>query len=177
MPFADKFRAMLDMPFPGDALGAPPEEGPSGGAFTVESINVAHEGRAPGHYAYPFRLELRGAGRLAALKRAIKPLFARRSTTFSGFGTPYQLWFGPVAIERLDGERYAVTGEGAGVRVHLQQDLLRFCEDLSAQGRLSATPEEREALVADYIARYQAEVARVVGRYRTRIKRADGPNV
>jgi hypothetical protein len=167
MPFADKFRAMMDMPFPDDVLGEP------GNEFVVENISVGHEGRAPGHYAYPLRLVLRGPGGLAAVRRAIKPLFARRCTTFSGFGTPYQLWLGKPAIEPLGEGRYAVTAEGAGVRVHLDQDLLRFAEDLTAGGHLSATPAEREALVADYVARYQAEVARVVGRYRTRIKRAE----
>jgi hypothetical protein len=179
MPFADKFRAMLDLPFPGDALGAPPN------TFVVESVSVGHEGRAPGQYAYPLRLVLvgrerpSGPGGLAAVKRAIKPLFSRRCTTFSGFGTPYQLWFGRPAIESLGDNCYAVTAEGAGARVHLQDDLARFCDYLAEEGQIVVTPEQRDALVADYIARYQAEVARLVGRYRTRIRRAEAlrPNV
>ena len=175
MPFADKFRAMLDMPFPGDTLGASPD------TFVVESVSVGHEGRAPGQYAYPLRLVLVGRGRpsgpgeLAAVKRAIKPLFARRCTTFSGFGTPYQLWFGRPAIEALGDNRYAVTAEGAGARVHLQDDLARFCDYLCQHGQIAVTPEERDVLLADYVAGYQAEVARVVGRYRTRIRRSERP--
>ena len=171
MPFADKFRAMMDMPFAGDTLGEP------AGAFTVETVNVGHEGRAPGHYAYPLTLVIRGPGGLAAVRRAIKPLFSRRCTTFSGFGTPYQLWFGKPAIEALGDGRYAVTDEGAGVRVHLAEDLTRFAEDLAAQGLLAGTPEERAALVEGYLARYQAEVARVVGRYRTRMRKSERSNV
>lgn len=167
MPFATKFRAMMDMPCPGDTLGEPP------GAFAVEAVNVGHAGRAPGHYAYPLTLVIRGAGGLASVKRAIKPLFSRRCTTFSGFGTPYQLWFGKPAIEALGDGRYAVTAEGAGVRVHLAEDLKRFAEDLAAQGLLAGTPDERGALVDDYLTRYQAEVVRVVGRYRTRMRRPE----
>jgi hypothetical protein len=173
MPFADKFRAMLDLPFPRDTLGPPPDEDARGGAITVESVSVGHEGRAPGQYAYPLCLVLRGPGGVAAVRRAIKPLFARRCTTFSGFGTPYQLWFGRPAIESLGDNCYAVTAEGAGARVHLQDDLARFCDYLAEEGQIVVTPEQRDALVADYIARYQAEVARLVGRYRTRIKRAN----
>ncbi len=163
MPFADKFRAMMEMPFPGEALGE----------LVVESVEVGHEGRAAGHYAYPLRLVLRGRGGVAAVKRAIKPLFARRCTTFSGYGTPYQLWFGKPEIENLGQERYAVTGEGAGVRVHLEADLARFCAHLAAQGQFVAMPEEQAGLITAYLTEYQAEIQRQVGRYRTRIRRAE----
>ncbi len=161
MPFADKFRAMMAMPFPGDVLGE----------MTVESLAVGHEGRAPGQYAYPLRLVLRGPGGLAAVKRAIGPLFAKRCTTFSGYGTPYQLWFGRPTITRLGDDLYEVTAEGAGVRVHLEADLLRFCQHLVAEGQLAATPDECEAWVAAYTDRYRGEVQRLVGRYRARIRR------
>ncbi len=163
MPFADKFRAMMQMPFPGDFL-----EG-----FEVVSLEVGHEGRAPGQYAYPFRLRLRGAGGLAGLRAALKPLLARRCTTFSGFGTPYQLWFGRTEIEPEGNATYSITGEGAGCRVHLREDLARFSEHLAEGGALAAGPEERAALVEGYIAAYQKEIARQVGRYRRRIRRAE----
>ena len=163
MPFADKFRAMMAMPFPGDMLGE----------LTVESVTVGHEGRAAGQYAYPLRLILSGPGGLAAVKRAIKPLFATRCTTFSGYGTPYQLWFGQPTIERLGEDRYAVTAEGAGARVHLEADLLRFGEHLAAEGSLAASPAEQQALVAAYLERYRGEVQRLVGRYRTRLRRSE----
>ncbi len=163
MPFADKFRAMMDMPFPGDPLGD----------LTVESVAVGHEGRAAGQYAYPLRMVLCGRGGLAAVKRAIKPLFARRCTTFSGYGTPYQLWLGKPDIESLGEGRYAVTGEGAGVRVHLEADLARFCAHLADQGQLAATPDEQSALIGAYLDGYQAEIQRQVGRYRTRIRKAE----
>jgi hypothetical protein len=165
MPFADKFRAMMDFPFPGDTLGD----------MTVESVEVGHEGRAPGVYAYPIRMVLRGPGGQAAVLRAVKQLFATRCTTFSGFGTPYQLWFGKPAIESLGDGRYAVALEGAGARVHLEADLARFLDYLASEGRLTgaADPAERAALVGDYIVRYQAEIGRLVGRYRTRIRRSE----
>jgi hypothetical protein len=167
MPFADKFRAMMALPFPGDTLGD------SSDGLTVESIAVGHEGRAAGLYAYPLRLVLRGPDGLAAVKRALRALFARRCTTFSGYGTPYQLWLGKPAIELLDDGRYVVTAEGAGARVHLEDDLLRFCEHLAREGLLAASPEERAVLVAAYLDGYRAEVQRLVGRYKTRLRRSE----
>ncbi len=94
MPFAEKFRAMLALPLAGDTLGDAAD------GLTVESIAVGHEGRAAGLYAYPLRLVLRGPGGLTAVKRAIKALFARRCTTFSGYGHAYQLWLGQPTIGR-----------------------------------------------------------------------------
>lgn len=163
MPFADKFRAMMDMPFPGDSLGG----------LVLESVQVGHEGRAAGCYAYPLRLVLRGRGGMAAVKAAIKPLFAKRCTTFSGFGTPYQLWFGKPEVESLGDGSYAVTAEGAGARVHLESDLVRFCDYMASTGMLDASPEERRAVVDGYLAGYRGEVQRLVGRYRTRMRRAE----
>ena len=165
MPFADKFRSMMDFPFPGDTLGE----------MTVETVEVGHEGHAPWGYAYPIRLVLRGPGGQAGVMRAVKPLFSKRCTTFSGFGTPYQLWFGKPAVENLGDSRYAVTLEGAGARVHLEEDLARFLDYLAQEGRLAsatepvagaAEPAERAALVQEYLDGYRAEIARVVGRYR-----------
>jgi hypothetical protein len=165
MPFADKFRAMMDFPFPGDTLGD----------MTVEGVEVGHEGRAPGVYGYPIRMVLRGPGGQAGVLRAVKLLFAKRCTTFSGFGTPYQLWFGKPTVENLGDSRYAVTLEGAGARVHLKEDLGRFLEYLASEGRLASAADlaERAALIDDYTARYQAEIGRLVGRYRTRIRKRE----
>ena len=164
MPFEQKFRAMMTMPFPGDRLGE----------MVVESIAVGHEGRAAGQYAYPLRLVLRGPGGIAGVKRAIKPLFCQRCTTFSGYGTPYQLWFGPTTVERLGEGRYQVTAEGAGARVHIEQDLERFCQHLADRGLLAADDGERHALVAAYLDQWRAEVGRLVGRYRTKLRKHEG---
>ena len=85
-------------------------------------------------------------------------------------------------MENLGDGRYAVTLEGAGARVHLAEDLARFLDYLAQEGRLagatepvaSATgPNERAALVQEYLDGYRAEIARVVGRYRTRIRRSE----
>lgn len=158
MPFADKFRALVDMPFRGDTLGD----------LTVESVEVSHVGLAAGQYVYPLRLVLHGRGGEAAVERAIKSLFARRCATFSGYGTPYQLWFGKPTIESLGDGRYALTAQGGGARVHLAADLARFGEHLAAQGLLAATATEQTALVEQY----RAEVQRLVGRYRARLHQA-----
>jgi len=164
MPFAPKFRAMMALPLPGDEIGN----------FVVESIAVGHQGRAAGQYAYPLRMVLRGVGGVAGVKRAIKPLFCQRCTTFSGYGTPYHLWFGPPTIEKLDTGRYEITAEGAGARVHLEQDLERFCQHLADQGLLAADANERHPLVTAYLDGWRAEIARLVGRYRTKLARHEG---
>ena len=166
MPFEIKFRAMMDMPLAGDHLGS----------MTVESVTVGHEGRSSDVYAYPLRLVLRGSGGLAAVKRAIAPLFRKRCTTFSGYGTPYHLWFGKPVIEDLGGGLYAVTAEGAGAHVHLEADLTRFCEYLAAKEMLPGSPEDRTALVARYLDGFRAEVENAVGRYRRRIAKAEKTN-
>ncbi len=161
MPFADKFRAMLDMPFAGDAIDG----------FALESVDVRHVEEGAGRIRYPVRMVLRGPGGRQGVQRALKALFASHPMTFSGFGNPYQLWFGRPEVESLGGQRYAVTVEGAGARVHLEEELERFLAYLADQGRLAAGVG-REAVVEAYLAQYKAEIARKVGRYRGRLRRA-----
>jgi hypothetical protein len=160
MPFADKFRAMMGFPFPGETLGA----------FTVESVDVGHEGIAPGLYVYPVRIVVSGPGGVTAATKALRPLLSQQCTTFSGYGNPYQLWFGKMTIESLGEGRYAATVQGAGARVHLHDDLARFLEHLAAQGAL-AEGLDSAALVESYLAGYQGEVARLVNRYRGKLRR------
>lgn len=170
MPFAKKFWAMMGLPFPGDTLGE----------MVVEEITVGHQGRGAGRYDYPVRIVVCGVGGQAGVKRALKPLLASHVMTFSGFGTPYQLWFDSPEIEPLGEKRYAVTVEGAGARLWLADYLARFWDHLAAQGLL-APPEgdegaalddaARDAVIEDYLAEYQKEVARLAGRYRRKIAR------
>ncbi len=164
MPFADKFRAMLDMPFAGETVGG----------FVVESVDVRHVEEGAGRIRYPVRLVLRGPGGRQAVLRALKALFASHPMTFSGYGNPYQLWFGKSEVESLGDQRYAVTVEGAGARVFLAEELERFLAYLEAQGQLVTTPVGgvREPLVQTYLERYKAEIARKVGRYRSRLRKA-----
>jgi len=182
MPFAIKFRAMFDWPLPGDTL---PPVG-NGAAFTVESVEVGHQGRLPGLYVYPIEMVLRGPGGLAAARRVVKALFERRCTTFSGYGTPYQLWPGKPTITPLGGERYAVASEGVGARVHLREDLLAFAAHLAAQGALTPQPaadaatavpspaDQIAAVVDGYLDAERARVARLANRYRSRLRRRAG---
>lgn len=164
MPFAIKFRAMMDLPIAGDTVGD----------YTVESVDVRHDPGGPGQYAYAVRMGLRGAGGQQGVRRAFKALFAAHTTTFSGYGNPYQLWFGTPAIESLDDKRYAVSIEGAGARVFLEQELQRFLDDLEATGHLAALPDPaaREALVEAYVEQYRVQVRRKVDRYRRRLRKA-----
>lgn len=164
MPFADKFRAMLDFPFAGDYVGA----------FLVESVEVGHEGAGAGRYVYPVRLVLRGPGGRQGVLRALKALLSSHPMTFSGYGNPYQLWFGKPEVESLGEQRYAVTVEGAGARVFLAEELERFLAYLDTQGQLVAPSEgtQREPLVQAYLELYQAEIRRRVGRYRGRLRQA-----
>jgi hypothetical protein len=164
MPFADKFRAMMDFPFPGDRLGA----------YLVESVDVGHESGGPGIYKYAVRLVLCGPGGQAGVRQALKPLFSTHCTTFSGYGNPYQLWFGRPEIENLGDGRYAVTVEGAGARTYLEDDLERFLTYLIDERGLQPPPNpaETKVLVDEYLDQYRAEVKRLVDRYRTRLRRS-----
>jgi hypothetical protein len=164
MPFANKFRAMMDFPFPGEMIGD----------FTVESVDVQDEWGHPEGYVYDVRMVLQGPGGQQGVKRALGPFFAQHPTTFSGYGNPYQLWFRKPEIESLGDRRYAVTVKGSGVRVHLEQDLERLLAYLESRGHLEI--DDRKALLATYLEAYQAEVKRMVGRYRRRLGKA-GPTV
>jgi hypothetical protein len=165
MPFADKFRAMMEFPFPGDALGD----------FIVKEVDVRHHGGTAGVYAYDVRLVLRGPGGQQGVRRALKPLLAQHPTTFSGYGTPYQLWFGKPEIASLGDRRYEVRVEGGGARTYLGDDLARFLDHLVAQGLAAVDPEPaaQTEQVEAYLEGYRAEVQRLVGRYRYRLHRLD----
>jgi hypothetical protein len=166
MPFATKFRAMMDLPFPGDDLGD----------YTVESVDVSHRSGDLGLYAYSVRMVLSGPGGQAGVRRALKPLLSARRTTFSGYGNPYQLWFGKPEIESLGDRRYAVNVEGAGARVSLTRELDRFLATLDEGGQLAVRPDHttRKLLIETYLQQYRAEIKRKVDRYRRRLHKA-GP--
>ena len=95
MPFAKKFRAMMDFPFAGDIVGG----------FTVESVDVHDEPHVSGRYTYSVRMVLQGPGGQQGVRRALKSLFASHPMTFSGYGNPYQLWFRRPKIESLGAKR------------------------------------------------------------------------
>jgi len=163
MPFADKFRAMMDFPFPGDKLGD----------FLVESVDVSHHGGSAGIYCYDVRLILRGPGGQHGVRSALKPLLSLHPTTFSGYGNPYQLWFGKPEIESLGDRRYEVRVEGGGARTYLQDDLERFLDYLAAEGLTTIVPEPaaQAERVETYLEQYRAEIKRDVDRYRYQLRK------
>jgi hypothetical protein len=165
MPFADKFRAMMDFPFPGDTLGD----------LTVESVDVSHHGGSAGIYCYDVRLVLRGPGGQQGVRRALRPLFSSHPTTFSGYGNPYQLWFGRPEIESLGDKRYEVRVEGGGARTYLQDDLERFLDYLVEEGLTTIDPEPaaQTKRVETYLEQYRAQIKRDVDRYRYRLRKLD----
>jgi hypothetical protein len=165
MPFADKFRAMMDFPFPGDTVGG----------FFVESVDVSHHGHGAGQYGYTACLVLHGPGGQQGVRNALKAMFATHPTTFSGYGNPYQLWFDKPRIESLGDRRYEVRVEGGGVRVYLQDELDRFLDYLGAEGKLASddAPGKSEALVETYLEGYRKEIKRTVDRYRYRLRKLE----
>ena len=164
MPFANKFRAMMDFPFAGDALGD----------FCVKSIDVRHESRGPGLYAYSARIVLRGPGGQRGVRQTLRTLFSAHPTTFSGFGNPYQLWFGRPEIKSLGDKRYEVSIEGAGARVFIEDELHRFLAYLDQEGQLADQPDRAlpGTLVEMYLERYRAEIRRKVDRYRSKLRKS-----
>ena len=163
MPFASKFRAMMDFPFAGDTVCG----------LVVESVDVRHETSASGQYRYPVRIVLRGPGGQQGVRRALKDLLSSHPATFSGYGHPYQLWFGRPEIESLGDKRYAVSVQGGGARVYLEDELARFLEHLDAEGQLVTQPDDlgRDTLIEAYLTQYTAEIRRKVSRYRGRLRR------
>jgi hypothetical protein len=166
MPFATKFRAMMDMPFAGDTVGG----------FLVEHVDVRHESQGMGRYAYPVRIVLRGSGGQRGVREALKRLLSSHPMTFSGYGTPYQLWFGKPQIQSLGDKRYEVRVEGTGARLWLDEALDRFLVYLDETGQLAARPDARDrgARVEAYLTAYRTQVRRRVDRYRGRLRRSGG---
>jgi hypothetical protein len=163
MPFADKFRAMMDLPFAGDTVGG----------FVVERVDVRHQSGGPGQYLYSVQMTLAGPGGQQGLRRALKALFSSHPMTFSGYGNPYQLWFGKPEIESLGARRYAVRIDGAGARVFLGDELLHFLAYLEGKGQLVTHLDSgaQETLVETYLEQYRAEIRRKVDRYRGKLRR------
>ena len=165
MPFAKKFRAMMDLPFPGDTLGG----------FVVESIKVSDDPKGGGIYAYAVRMVLRGPGGQQGVRQALKAKLSEHPTTFSAYGNPYQLWFHKPEIEPLGNQRYEVRIAGAGARVYLADDLHRLLSYLEEKGLLAMGPDtlDQETLVETYLEEYQAEIRRKVARYQGKVRRLE----
>ena len=163
MPFAKKFRAMMDFPFPGDTLDG----------FIVERVDVWDERGGSEGYVYGVEMVLCGSGGQQGVKRALRSLFAQHPTTFSGYGNPYQLWFRKPEIESLGDKRYAVRVKGSGARINLAPELERFLRYLADNGYLAAQRDwlTPETPVDDYLERYRAEIASLVGRYQRRLSK------
>lgn len=162
MPFASKFRAMMGLPFAGEAIGG----------FVVERIEV-RDVPTPGRYVYSVDMVLRGPGGEQGVRRALKELLGAHPLTFSAYGNPYQLFCGRPEVERLGDGRYAVRAEGSGVRVHVAEELERFLGYLGERGLLAEGTDavDGEALVAAYLDGHRAQVKRRVDRYRGRLRR------
>ena len=163
MPFAGKFRAMMALPLIGDTVGG----------FAVEGVDVSDESSGPGLYAYSVRITLHGPGGKQGVRRALKALFSSHPTTFSGYGNPYQLWFGRPEIESLGDKRFAVTVQGAGARVFLEDELHRFLRYLNETEQLTSRPDQAvcETLIEAYLEQYRAEIRRKVNRYQRKLRR------
>lgn len=169
MPFAKKFRAMMDFPFPGDTLGE----------FAVESVDVYDVAGDFGQHGYAVAMVLSGPGGQQGVRRALKALVETRPITFSAYGNPYQLWCGRPEIESLGDKRYQVTARAAGVPIALEAALRRFLAYL-ADKELLADPLEaadRERVVSAYLDRYRDDIQRSVGRYRSRLSRFERDQV
>ncbi|MBN2393272.1 MAG: hypothetical protein JXR84_21255 [Anaerolineae bacterium] len=164
MPFAKKFRAMMDFPFPGDTV----ED------FTIESVDLWDEQSSSEGHIYGVRMVLHGVGGKQGIKRALNALFSQHPVTFSGYGNPYQLWFRKSEIESLGDKRYAVSVKGAGERIYLEPELVRFLQYLNKNDHLTTPPDSaiQETLVEDYLEQYRAEIGLQVGRYRRKLAKA-----
>ena len=78
MPFADKFRAMMNFPLPGDTVGA----------FLVESVDVGHESGGPGIYSLPSAWYYGGRAVSKASNRRSSRYSPRTALPFPAMATP-----------------------------------------------------------------------------------------
>ncbi|MDF1514739.1 MAG: hypothetical protein P1S60_13100 [Anaerolineae bacterium] len=159
MPFAKKFRAMINFPFASDQMDD----------FVIECVDVRDVKGGGNGYIYGVLMVLRGPGGQAGVRRALKNMLNAHPVTFSGYGNPYQLWFRKptLTIESLGDKRYEVQVEGAGMRIYIEDELRRFLDYLEQTGDL-APPEDqlaRDALVETYLEGYRGKIARKVSRY------------
>lgn len=164
MPLAKKFRAMMDFPFTGDTVGD----------FTVEIVDVYVQKEDKGGIVYEVRMVLSGPGKVQNVQQAIKALLSQHPITFSGYGNPYQLWFLKPQIESLGEQRYAVNVQGAGARVYLEPELMHFLQYLNESNHLAepSDPAAQKTLVDAYLAQYQLEIQRRVGRYIRKLEKS-----
>jgi hypothetical protein len=121
LPFAKKFKKCMELP----------EEGDLAEGFSIESIKVGHIGIHQGIYDYPTELIIKGKGGKLGVRKAFKPIFDKKSTTFSGYGNPYQCRGSKMEIERLIEGKYLIKVRGVCVRVFLKEELIKFAQYLS----------------------------------------------
>ena len=161
MPFAAKFWAAMEIPFPGDDIGD----------FAVEHVDVKHLSFGDGCYEYPIRMILRGKGGKQGVRSALRELFSANRTTFSGFGNPYHCRFGKSAVESLGDRRYEVKVKGIGVRIFLRRELERFCRHLEAERYSAGNNSTLEDLLHIYMDAYMRDISRTSAAYRRKIQK------
>lgn len=161
MPFAAKFWAAMEIPFPGDVIGG----------FKVEYVDVLHHGIGDGRYEYPVRMILRGKGGKQGVRNALKELFGAKRTTFSGFGNPYHCWVGKSVVESLGEQRYEVKTRGIGVRIFLRRELERFYHHLKAEGHTAGDDSTLKDLLNIYMDAYMKGISRTSAAYKRKIQK------
>ncbi len=166
MPFANKFCAMMHVPFAGDRVGD----------LVVESVDARDVPGGPGQHAYSVRMVVQGPGGREAVRRILQDRLSPQPLAFSAYGHPYQLYCGKPEVLSLGEGRYEVTVAGAGMRVYLEEQLVRFAGYLAVAG--AATERDPATVVREYLAGYAADLQREANRYRSRLRRrerAGGP--
>jgi len=166
VPFANKFRAMMGLPLPGDRVGD----------FVARIVEVDDVRSGWDGYAYTVRMVLEGPGGKAGVRRTLSPTLAQRTTTFSAYGNSYQLWFGKPEIESLGDRRYAVSVDGAGARIDLKGDLRRFLDYLETESSVIQVGSSTAGVIDTYLEEYRGDVGRLVERYRRRLRKSERQN-
>jgi hypothetical protein len=149
MPFAKEFQRVMNLPGVGDEVGG----------FKIERFEIRHRPIGSSRYEYPVEYELHGIGGVQGVKKALKPITSQKLSTFSGFGTPYQLKFGRVEVEALGDRRYAAHLVGMGVGFDLKRELMQFAAFVRKE-KLPIASEEIEGTIVEYIAEYKLDVRR-----------------
>jgi hypothetical protein len=161
MPFAAKFWAAMEIPFPGDVVGG----------FEVEYVDVQHHGIGDGRYEYPISMILRGKGGKQGVRNAVKKYLGAKRTTFSGFGNPYHCWVSKIVVESLGDQRYGLKARGIGVRIFLREELERFYHHLEAEGHTEGDESILRDVLNVYMDAYMKGISRTSAAYKRRIQK------
>ena len=143
MPFVDQFRRCMNLPNERNVVEN----------FLVQSINVSHRNLHDGVYIFPTELLVIGEGGKADAIKVFKPVFDKRISLFTEYGSLYQCRYEKPEIETVAPKKFKITATGIGCRIYPKQELdafIQFLKESTGFTELNST-----AIISTYLNYYQ----------------------